>query len=179
MRINNHHPERIAVVINGVKYELFPHSSIEIATSRFSICCQLIHSPSLSDWSDTPSDKLFKAVTEATALVVDSTYRIDQISEDTVIDVTNEIFAYEKEDVCIVYHGVTVKNAKIELTDCCCPNAKKFMRARKLLLLSDANDFPVISPIVFLFRYHRLKKILSYNHLRRIVCHKTKPKQDL
>lgn len=171
--INNHCPEDVIVFINNFKYELPANSSIRCATEHSSISCQLIHSQSTLDWRDKLFEKILKVGAEITAIIVDSVYIISQFQEDAVINITNEIFVYEKDDVCIVYYGVAAKNAKIELKDCYSTNAKKFMSARKLLLLNDVNDFPIISPIISAFRYNRIRRILSRNNLWQLVCNKT------
>lgn len=173
MIINNHHPENIIIVIDNITYELSANSSINIATKSFSTDCQIIHNQNITDWSNSFFDKMLKAVSNMTVIIVDSKYNISEINENTVLDITNEIAAYEKDDVGIIYHGIIVRNAKIELKDCYSPNAYKLISTRKLLLLSDANDFPIISPIIAILRYNRIKKLASKRNLWNIVYDKT------
>lgn len=173
MIINNHHPESITVVIDNITYEIPAHSSIKTTAKSFSADCQLIHNQNISDQNGSFSVKMLRAVSEITAIIVDSKYIISEIKDDTVLDITNEIETYEKDDVCVLYHGIVVKNARIELTECYSPNANHLIGTRKLLLLSDADDFPIISPIIAVIRYNRLKKINSKRNLWNIVYDKT------
>ena len=173
MIINNHHPEDIIIVIDNITYKLSAHSSLEITVECFSTCCQLIHDHNLSDWTGELSDQMLRTFSKITAIIVDSEYIISEIKEATILDITNEMETYEKDDACIIYHGVIAKNAKIELKNCYSPNARGFLAARKWLLLSDADDFPIISPIISINRYHRIKKIVAQRNLWNIVCAKT------
>lgn len=171
MIINNHHPDNIIIVIDNIKYELSGYDSIEVTISNSSICCQIIHN--MFDLNDNISDKMITEVSKITAIIVDSTYIISEIRKDAIVDITNEIVAYEKYGACIIYHGVIVKNAKVELKDCYSPNVKKFIAARNLILLSDANDFPIVSPIIAITQYKKIKKMVSKQNLWNIVCNKT------
>lgn len=171
MIINNHHPDNISISLNDDVYEISAHSSIEINNVPSSVYCKIIHNT--SDWNDNISDKIFRSVSKITAVIVDSEYIISEINEGAIINISNEILTYEKDDACILYHGVTTKNSKIELKECYSPNAKKFISARKLLLLSDANDFPIISHIIALLKYKRIKRIFSKQNLWTTVLNMT------
>ncbi len=173
MIINNRHPEDISVIIDGVSHTLTAHSTKKIMTSASSISCQIVHDPSITDWGNTLTDNILKRVSEITAIIVDSKYNISAIKEDSEITITNEFTPYPKDDMGIIYHGVICQNAKIELVDCYSANAKKFLSTRKLLLLFDANDFPIISPILGAVRYKRLKKIVSKQSLWKLLSQKT------
>ena len=171
MIINNHQPDNISVFIDNIRYDISAHSSIELANLPVSIFCKILHED--SDWGDNISDTLINVVSKMTAVIVDSDYILSEINETTILDITNEIAIYEKEDACIIYHGVVATNATVNLKKCYSPNAKKFITARKFLLLDDANDFPVISPILAIFRYGKIKKMISQKNLWAIVNNKT------
>ena len=156
MIINNHHPDNISIFVDSIGYDISAHSSIELTNIPPSIFCKILHKD--SDWGDNISDTMINAVSKMTAVIVDSDYIISEINEATILDITNEMVVYENDDVCIIYHGVVAKNANVNLKNCYSPNVKKFITARKFLLLDDANDFPVISPILAIFRYRKVKK---------------------
>ena len=156
MIINNHHPDNISIFADSIKYDISAHSSIEITNVPPSIFCKILHKD--SDWGDNISDTMINAVSKMTAVIVDSDYIVSEINETTILDITNEMVVYEKDDACIVYHGVVAINANVNLKNCYSPNVKKFIAARKFLLLDDVNDFPVISPILAIFRYRKIKK---------------------
>lgn len=173
MIINNHHPENINFVIDKITYEICAHSSIKINTISSCADCQLICNPNITDCNNSFFNKMLGTVSKMAAIFVDSKYIISEIKDNTILDITNEIVVYEKDDVCVIYYGVTCRNAKIELKDCYSHNASKLIGARKLLLLSDSNDFPIISQIIAITRYNRLKKIVSKHNLWNIVYNKT------
>lgn len=171
MIINNHHPDNISIWVDSIEYELSAHSSIELTNISPVIFCKILHKN--SDWSDNISDTMINAISKLTAVIVDSDYIISEINEATILEITNEMVAYEHDDACIIYHGLIVKNAKVILKNCYSPNVKKFITARKFLLLDDANDFPVISPILAIVRYRKVKKMISQKNLWAIVSNKT------
>lgn len=171
MIINNHHPDNISIFVDSIKYDISAHSSIEITNVPPSIFCKILHKD--SDGCNNISDTIINVVSKMTAVIVDSDYIISEINEATILDITNEMAIYEKEDACIIYHGVVATNATVNLKKCYSPNAKKFITARKFLLLDDANDFPVISPILAIFRYRKIKKMISQKNLWAIVSKKT------
>lgn len=173
MLINNQHPEDISIVIDGITHTLAAHSTKEVMTPASSVSCQIVHNPSITDWSETLTDTILKRFSGITAIIVDSKYSISAIKEDSELTITNEFTPYPKDDIGIIYHGVICQNAKIELVDCYSSNAKKVFSIRKLLLLLDANDFPIISPIVGVARYKRLKKLVSKQNLWQLLSSKT------
>jgi len=169
--INNHHPDNISIFVDSIRHDISAHSSIELANLPTSIFCKILHED--YDWGDNISDTLINVVSKMTAVIVDGDYIVSEINETTILDITNEIAIYEKDDACIIYHGVVATNATVNLKNCYSPNAKKFLAARRVLLLDDANDFPLISPILAIFRYRKLKKMISQKNIWAIVNNKT------
>ena len=169
MIINNHHPDNISIIIGTKTYNLCAHSSVQVETQDVVLDCRIVHASAQMSDSEKVFDKVVKTISNITALWVDSSYILSDIQKDATLDISNDVLAYEKDDICLVLHQVVVKNAKIRLKNCYGANEKKLVHSRKLLLFGDAFDFPIVSLFTALYKFRRLKKIVSPKNLWEIV----------
>lgn len=165
----NEQAESILIVCDGIKYCLNGNSFIDIPIEGGS-WFTLKHSIFFEE--GTMLERVVGKIANGCALIIDTTYVVNDISEIAEIRIRNGVFEHKSGDFGYLYFEIIPLGCICHISGCRSVNKKEVLKVQKLLRLDDASDFPPFTTVTAYFKYRKIKKLCSNKAILKYISDK-------